>query len=294
MSIKHFISEIEKGLKSPVYFLHADDPYLLKEASLMAAGVVPEGERDFSVNLFDLDGIDEVPPFEQILDEVNTMPFMGSRKMVIIENFQELGKKDVERLERYVLNPSPYSVLFLLHEGRPKAQFRGLMNQIRVIPLDVRAQELPMWVKEKALRKGFEIKPEAVEYLLGVVGPDMGMLVSEMEKLTLMGKKRIDVADVMDVVRGSNDYDVFDLVNALKARDAEKVFKVARTLQQTQESYGLLGAINWHYSRMSSGDKGRTAYFDKVFELLNEADVRIKTSGGTFPLEYLLIRLLRT
>lgn len=293
MSIKHFIHEIEKDLKSAVYFLHADDPYLLKEASLMAAGVIPEGERDFSVNLFDLDGIDEVPPFEQILDAVNTMPFMGNRKIVIIENIQELGKKDMEHLERYAVNPSPRSILILLHKGSPKAQFKELMRKVKTMPLDVRPQEFPLWIKEKALRKGFEIAGEAIEYLLGVVGPDIGLLSSELEKLALMGKKLIEVADVVEVVRGSNDYDVFDLVNALKAKDTEKVFRVAGALQETQESYGLLGAINWHYSRMSSREKGKRDYFDKVFELLNEADIRIKTSGGSFPLEYLLVRLLR-
>jgi len=293
MSIKHFIQEIEKGLKARVYFLYAEDPYLLKEASIMAEGIVPEGERDFSVNLFDLDGIDDVPPFEQIMDAVNTIPFMGQQKVVIIENIQELAKKDMEHLERYTANPSPYSILILLHRGSPKAQFKELMKKAKATPLDVRPQELPLWIKEKALRKGFEITNEAVEYLLGIIGPDIGLLSSELEKVTLMGKSRIDTVDIMDIVRGSNDYDVFDLVNALKDRDTQKVFKVAKTLQETQESYGLLGAINWHYSRMFFRDKGRTAYYDKVFELLNEADVRIKTSGGTFPLEYLLVRLLR-
>src|SRR3972149_171836 len=99
MSMKHFMQEVEKGLKAPVFFLYAQDPYLLKEASMMTEGIVPEGERDFSVNLFDLDGIDEVPPFEQIMDAVNTIPFMGKQKVVIIENIQELAKKDMEHLE---------------------------------------------------------------------------------------------------------------------------------------------------------------------------------------------------
>ena len=293
MSIKHFMQEIEKGLKAPVYFLYAEDPYLLKEASLMAEKTIPDGERDFSVNHFDLDGIDDVPPFEQIMDAANTIPFMGKQKVVIIENIQELAKKDMEHLGRYTANPSPYCVLMLLHRGSPKAQFKELMKEVKATPLDVRSQELPLWIKEKALRKGFEITNEAAEYLLGVIGPDIGLLSSELEKVTLMGKSRIDTEDIVGIVRGSNDYDVFDLVNALKGRDSQKVFRVAKTLQETQESYGLLGAINWHYSRMSSRDKGKTVSYDKVFELLNEADVRIKTSGGTFPLEYVLIRLLR-
>jgi DNA polymerase III delta subunit len=293
MSFQHFMQEVEKGLKAPLYFLYAQDPYLLKEALLMAEGTVPEGERDFSVDLFDLDGIDESPPFEQVIDAVNTIPLAGSRKIVIIENIQELPKKDMQHLDRYAANPSPYSVLVLLHRGTPKALFKELMKQARATPLDVRPQELPMWIKEKALRKGVEITNEAVEYLLGTVGPDVGLLSSELEKAALMGKRRIDAVDVMGVAGGRNEYDVFALVNALKDRDSQMVFKVAKTLQETQEPYGLLGAINWHYSRMSSRDKGRTAYYDKVFALLNEADVRIKTSGGMFPLEYLLIRLLR-
>jgi DNA polymerase-3 subunit delta len=294
VSVKHFIQEIEKGLKAPVYFLYAEDPYLLKEASQMAQGTVPEGDRDFLVNHFDLDGIDDTPPLEQIMDAVNTIPFMGKQKLVLVENIQELAKKDTEHLGRYTVNPSPYCILVLLHRGSPKAQFREFMKEVKSIPLDIRPQELPLWIKEKALRKGFEITSEAAEYLLGVIGPDIGLLSSELEKITLLGKKRVEAGDIAGVVRGSSDYDVFDLVNALKGRDAQKVFKVAKKLQETQESYGLLGAINWHYSRMASGDRTRKASYDKVFELLNEADIRIKSSGGTFPLEYLLIRLLRT
>ena len=137
MSIKHFMQEIEKGLKAPVYFLYAEDPYLLKEASLMAERTIPGGERDFSVNHFDLDGIDDVPPFEQIMDAVNTIPFMGKQKVVIIENIQELAKKDMEHLGRYTANPSPYCVLMLLHRGSPKAQFKELMKEVKKADLVV-------------------------------------------------------------------------------------------------------------------------------------------------------------
>lgn len=293
MSIKHFIHEIEKGLGLPVYFLYADDQYLLKEAATMAARTVPEAERDFSFDIFDLDGIDETPPFEQIVDLLNTIPFMGKQRIVIIENIHELSKKDIEPLENYLSNPSPFAVLILLHRGNPKAQFREVTKRVRTMPLDIRPRELPLWIKEKARQKGLNMANDAIEYLIGLMGPDVGLISSEIEKFVLIGKSNIDTKDIIDIVRGSSDYDVFDLVNALKDKNAEGAFRIARALQETQESYGLLGAINWHYSRMSLRDKGRVTYCDRVFELLNEADIRIKTSGGTFPLEYLLIRLLR-
>jgi DNA polymerase-3 subunit delta len=90
VSLKHFISEIEKGLGSPAYFLYGDDQYLLKEAVHMTADAIPESERAFSYDVFDLDGIDEVPPPEQIVDVLNTIPFMGNRRFVIVENVKVL------------------------------------------------------------------------------------------------------------------------------------------------------------------------------------------------------------
>lgn len=293
MSIKNFIHESEKGFGSPVYFLYADDQYLLKETAIMAAKTVPEAERDFSFDLFDLDGIDETPPFEQIVDVLNTAPFFVRHRIVVIENIQELFKKDMEPLENYISNPSHHAVLILLHRGNPKAQFREVMKKVKTIALDIKPQELPSWIKEKARLKGLTVTNDAVDYLIGLIGPDVGLISSELEKFTLIGKSHIDTKDIVTIVRGNSDYDVFDLVNALRDKDTERAFRIARALQETQESYGLLGAINWHYSRMSLKDKGRAAYYSKVFELLNEADISIKTSGGAFPLEYLLIRLLQ-
>ena len=291
--MKHFITEVEKGLKSPVYFLTADDPFLLKEASMMAVGTIPSGERAFSATVFDLESIDESLSLEQILDVANTIPFMAGKRIVVIENVQGLAKKDLASLDTYISNPSPSTVLILLHRGNPKALWKEPIKRTKSILLDIRQQDLPLWIKEKARQKGLDITRNAIEYLIGMVGPDAGLLSSELEKFTLIGKSTIDTGDIAPLVRGGSDYDVFDLVNALRDKDAERAFVVAKNLQETQEPYGLLGAINWHYSRMALGDKGRTSSFDRVFQLLNEADIRIKTTGGTFPLEYLLIRLLR-
>lgn len=293
MSIKHFILETGKGLTLPAYFLYAEDAYLLKEAGLMAAGLVPQAERDFSFDVFDMDGIDEIPPFAQILDVVKTVPFMAERRVVLLENVQELAKKEMPALMSYLENPSPYSLLILLHRGNPKTYWKELMKKVKTIPLDMRPQDIPLWIKEKARQKGLDITHNAIEYLIGILGPDVGLLSSELEKLALIGKGHIDIQDIKNIVRGSGDYDVFDLVNALRDKESDKVFRIARVLQTTQESYGLLGAINWHYSRMATREQGRKYYYARVFKLLNEADIRIKTSGGTFPLEYLLIRLLQ-
>jgi len=95
-------------------------------------------------------------------------------------------------------------------------------------------------------------------------------------------------------VKGNSDFDVFDLIDAIRVKNTGKVFRISKILQETQEPYSLLGAINWHYSRMASkGREEESTYYKKVFHLLREADLRTKSSGGTYPLEDLFIRLLR-
>lgn len=294
MSIKHFIHEIEKGLHSTVYLLYGDEPYLLKEASIMCSQTIPEQDRSFCLDVIDLEDKDQAIPFAQVLDVLNTMPFIGSRKVVVIENIQALAKKEMILLDGYVSNPSPYSLLVLLHRGALKGQFKDMDKKVRLLSLDIRQQDLPLWIKEKARQKGLDLTNRATEYLIDIMGYDVGLISSELEKFMLLGKNRIDIQDIIEVVKGNSDYNAFDLASALKSKDRERVFRISRKLQQTQEPFNIIGAINWQYSKMASFDRDKNrSYYDKVFSLLNEADIKIKTSGGTFPLEYLLIRLLQ-
>jgi DNA polymerase III delta subunit len=114
-------------------------------------------------------------------------------------------------------------------------------------------------------------------------------LSSEIEKLALSGKTSLDVEDIIECIRGNGGYGVFDLINALKVKDANSVFRIYRSLSEVQEPHSLLGALNWHYGRGTTNPKER----ERVFDLLNEADLMIKSTGGAFPVEYLLVRLLR-
>ena len=294
MSITHFIQEINRGLPSPVYLLYAEDLFLLTEASLMACHTIPETERDFCFSRFDLSGVDSTPPFAQILDTVNMIPFIAKRSIAVIENVQEITKKDMGLLEGYIANPSPFATVLLLHRGSLKDRFKAVSSKVRGIPLDIRQKDFPLWIREKAGQKGLELTERALDYLLGMIGPDAGLLSSEIEKFLLLGKERIDLEDILDLVRGNSDFDVFDLIDAIKAKDTGKVFRISKILQETQEPYSLLGAINWHYTRMVEKRREEEGtYYQKVFHLLQEADLRTKSSGGTYPLEDLLIRLLR-
>ena len=295
MSYKNLLDEIKKGLPSQSYLLNSSDRFLHAEAVSLIKGLIPSGELYFNFSSFDmLSPEQEKPAFDQILDVVNTVPFFGGRKYVVIENSQKIAKKDLKKLETYLQNPSESSVLVLLYEGSLKKDAREGFRGVKQICLDIRENDMPAWIIQKARLKGLNLSKDAAEYLLAVIGPDLGMLSTEIEKLTLVGKHEIEKGDIAEIIEGKRIFGAFDLINAIRNRDKEKVFRIYSILRETEEPYGLLGALNWQYAQMLEGKNSpkEQNYLYEVFRLLNSADIGIKT-GGFYPFELLLVKLLR-
>lgn len=289
MSIKAFIEETGKGLGSPAYLLCAQDPYLLKEAAFSVKKTMPELELDFLFHMFDMLPGESTASVDHIIDILNTVSLMGGRKTVVVDNSQKLSDEDLDKIAAYISSPSPDSVLILLNSGTLKKSPKEKLKKAKVLQLDIREKDLPFWIKEKAAGKGLTLTDRAIEYLIGTIGPDAGLLSSEIEKFALAGTDTIDVEDISKIIKGDGDYDAFDLVDALKSKSPEKVYKIYKALSETQEPYSILGALNWHYGRIRDRLKDK----EKVFALLSEADLKIKSSGGAYPFEYLLAQLLK-
>jgi DNA polymerase-3 subunit delta len=296
MSFQRLVDQIGKGLPFPVYLLYASDPFLHREALVLIKRFVPEEERDFNLHIFDLSLLkEEHQSFERILEVLHTVSFFGNRRVTVLTgNLQKMSKKDLLKLDEYISNPAPDSVFIMLHEGTVKKEMRERFKRSHAIALDMREGEVPYWIKQRAAMNGIEISHEAVDYLVGIIGPDLGLLSAEIEKIALLGQKRIEVHDISDIIEGGRLYSTFDLVGALRERDVEQVFKIYETLRDVTDDYGLIGALNWHYGRsMFSGSRKDVTYSSQAFNLLHNADKDIKSSGRTFPMEYLLVKLLR-
>ncbi len=130
---------------------------------------------------------------------------------------------------------------------------------------------------------------------MGSIGNDLGLLSAEIEKISLLGKKKIEVDDMTDILAVSKDYNAFDMVKALMRKDADTVFRIYSTLKNALEDHALVGVLNWQYGQQlyTGNIKKSKDYFLKIFEILTTTDIDLKSSGRRFPLEYLLIKLLR-
>lgn len=287
MSIRAFNDEMKKGLKSPVYALISEDAFLLKEALTSIKQTVPEEGRSFLFHSIDFESPDKVPPIEHIVDLLNTVSLLGGRKVVVLEGCQKMSADASQVLTKYFTAPSPDSLLVVALAGTPKKAQKDMLAGVKTFLLEVREREMPEWVMHRAAQRGLKLTHKAVEYLIGTVGPEAGLLSAEVEKLSMMGKPNIDLEDLEALVKGQGDYDAFDLTRALGAGEARKVMEIYAVLARTQEPYNILGALNWHYGR-AAGKKRK-----EIFSLLSEADFLVKSTGGAYPLEDLLVKLLR-
>lgn len=296
MSYQAFLQEIEKGLLSPVYLLYASDSFLLREALGLIKSVVPEGERAFNLHIFDLSSPEERFSLQQVIEVANMFPFFGKRRFSVLwADLQKLPEKDLKRLDAYVSNPAPHSVFVMLHEGELKKDMRERFRASKIVFLDIKESEIPSWIKHKARLRGLEITDDVADYLLGLTGPSLGLLSAEIDKVSLLGKKNVSIEDISDIIAGGRFYSPFELVDALRQKDAKRVFRIYKELKGTTEDYNLIGVLNWLYGRNLAfrAWQKREEYFYRVFEILNKADIDIKSSGIDFPMEYLLIKLLR-
>lgn len=297
MSYRSFLNEIQKGFPSPVYLFSASEPFLCREALGALRELVPAAERDFNFHVFALfvQG-EEAVPLERILEVANTVSFFGGKRFTVVEgNLQKFSKKDIEKLTSYALKPAQDSVLVLFHHGILRKEAKEKFKAFKPVSIDIRESEIPQWIKQRVRTRGIDISDDAVEYLISFVGFDLGLLSAEIEKISFVGLQRVDVEDISEIVAGGRQYGMFDLVNALKDQDADMVFRIYKSLKETSDDYGLIGALNWQYARFLHGKMSRREkeYLLNVFGLLNRADIEIKSSGRNFPIEYLLARLLR-
>ena len=101
---------------------------------------------------------------------------------------------------------------------------------IQIWPIE--ARNLPRWLTNRFQQEGLSVSREAVQLMADRVEGNLLAAVQEIERLRLMAVDgRVDVQEVTDGVADSARYDVFQLLDAAIAGDAEKSVRMTRGLK---------------------------------------------------------------
>lgn len=112
---------IEQKKLAQVYLIIGVEDYVINQTKeRLVNAVLKEDEQEFNYANFDL----EETPIETVMEEAETLPFFGDKRLVIASNptflTSEKTKNKIEhqtsRLEQYLAQPADYSILcFVAH-----------------------------------------------------------------------------------------------------------------------------------------------------------------------------------
>jgi len=234
-----------------LYILSGQDDFSLNQS-------LEETKRDIgdleiiAISTTALDG--QQVTLDQLRTVCETLPFLAGKRLVIIrgllERFEPKGKsrrqKKTPRLtnqqDEYKLFGScitqiPDSTILVLLESRitnSNPLFREIADKavIKSFPL-LRDAQLRQWIRKRVAEEGGNISPQAVELMAKLVGSNLWIMASEINKLILFTLgRRIEEEDVKMLTSYTQQDSVFAMIDAIVEFKAELAEQLLQQLLQ--------------------------------------------------------------
>ena len=257
-----------KTAASPkVYAVVGSDEAEVKHvAAELAEKLTPSGAGDFGLEMIDgaADNAEQAAArISSTIEALQTLPFFGSTKVVWLKNANFLGddqkarsmavQSALEQLSELLEAGFGSEVTFLLSAtevDKRRSFYRTLVKRAEVQVFDRLDSGRAGWeeaaceiVRSRAKKRKVPFDDEALHLFVLLTGGDTRQIDNELEKIeTFLGKDRaVNVEIVRELVPLSRAGIIFELSNALAARDLELALTlVRRLLDQGETAIGIL------------------------------------------------------
>jgi DNA polymerase III subunit delta len=238
----------------PMYVLFGDEPFLKRQVMRVLRQRVLGPEADdagLSVHA------GEKAIFSAVYDELQTVPFFSPRRLVVVENADPFVTQFRGTLEKKVKELPETGVLVLdVKTWASNTRLYKLVGEEAAINCKAPAAfKLSQWCVQWArTQHQKELANPAAALLVDLIGPEMGLLDQELEKLAVyIGKRqRIETADVDTLVgqsQAENTWKIFDAIAAGRAGEALGILD--RVFEQGDEPLRILGAFSMQLRRLA-------------------------------------------
>jgi DNA polymerase III subunit delta len=242
-----FLEQPAQTSINPVYAVAGDEPFLKRQV-LVALRRLVLGPDDSELGLSTFAG--EKATRAAVVDELETLPFLSPRRLVVVEDADPFVTRERSWLEKYVASPAATGVLVLEVQTWPANTrlAKMLADEATLLCKPLTVQQLPRWCRTRCkIAYGKELAPDAAQTLVDLVGAEMGILDQEMAKLAdYAGRSpRIEATDVDTLVgnsRAEKTWKIFDSIAA--GRTAEALTLLDHLLEQGDDPFKILGAFS--------------------------------------------------
>ena len=271
------LSKIKNDIKqqniAPLYLLYGTESFLINETrQFIISHAISPDEVEFNISQYDL----EETPIELAIEDAETLPFLGEKKIVVLKNpvfltaekTKEKIEHHVKALERYIESPSPFTVLIFIANYEKLDDRKKITKLLKkhAVVLEAKKfndEEIKSWLKGLVKSYQLKISEEAAELLIGLIGPNLTMLANELEKISLfVDDEEINEEVIYKVVSKSLEQNIFSLVDYVIKKDVKKAIELYQDLLKVNEDPIKILAILANQFRMIYQTK---AYIEKGY-----------------------------
>ena len=253
---ERFVAEVANRKLKPAYVFIGDEAFFRDHCRrALLEHLVPEDLRDFSLHDMDLAGVSVA----EVLDRARTPSLMAPFQVFFIRSVKNLYSRgshaeEFAAIEHYVKDPNPAAVLIFVADHisipadarRIEMQDRDRYERIKetlgqycgwVELARVDESDGMRWVMEKAQQEQVKVEQDAARELIDALGADMMLVSNELEKLVLYvgAKKHITLGDVETMVLAAKQRSLYELTDAISAKDKTRALAVLDALLSTGE-----------------------------------------------------------
>lgn len=216
--------------------IYGDEEFRKSEAlqQSLKALIPPDADREMVLSEYDGTklGDEGGTAISAVFDDLNTLPFLADRRVVVIRDADKFITAYREPLERYTERPSPTGYLVLVSRSFPKttrlakAMIAAGWPVIECKKLNTR--ELAGFVVEETRARGKRIAPQLAQHLVDLIGQDQGCVRNEVEKLVIYLGKRPEITqeDIALLVGQSREEKVFAVMDAVAAGQPRRALEL--------------------------------------------------------------------
>lgn len=262
MEYAEVVDRIKQGRIAPVYLLYGPQSFMI-EAVVGALREAVEAHKHGTFACETFQGDEDHG--SRIAAAAREIPMLVPRRLIVVREAQALAarQESVEALVAYLERPSPTTILALCaptFDARTRLAKKAAEVGVVLRADKVTLRELSPFVRHHGRALGVDLSPDAVAALLDACGDDLAALHDGVSKLALYVEpgRPATAEDVQAVVAPSRQHSVFELVDAIGARDTARAFElVQRLADQGEPPLKVLGLFGRQIRQLIDLKSGR-------------------------------------
>ena len=242
VNYEDILRDVRARKLKPIYYLMGEESYYIDRISdYIVDTVLKEDEKDFNLTI----AYGPETTIEAVINAAKRYPMMGEYQVVLVREAQGLENKDA--LSYYLKQPQPSTILVICHKHGVLDKRKKLAADIQNVGVLFESKrlydnQLPAFVATYLKKKGVGIEPEASMILCDSVGSDLNRMTGELDKLILAlpeGQMRINAALIEEHIGISKDFNTFELVAAIVAKDVLKANRIVKYFNSNPRTFAL-------------------------------------------------------